>query len=118
MMPLSRRSLFGGFAGLLVAPAIVKASSLMAVKPLPGISFVLEYDESIGRFEAPGEWRRFGHFRNDMMLTGGAVLMVATDPTRTERVIRHGLAIDVPKELARVSVPIRWEDREKTPPGA
>ena len=33
-MTLTRRSLFGGFAGLLAAPAIVKASSLMAVKPV------------------------------------------------------------------------------------
>lgn len=32
---ISRRSIFGGLAGLLVAPAIVRASSLMPVKPLP-----------------------------------------------------------------------------------
>ncbi len=32
-MSLTRRGLFGGMGALLVAPAIVRASSLMAVKP-------------------------------------------------------------------------------------
>lgn len=44
---ISRRSLFGGFAGLLAAPAIVKAASLMPVKALSS-----EWPLKLG------EWRR------------------------------------------------------------
>lgn len=46
-MNLSRRSLLTGFAGLLAAPAIIRASSLMPVRavplPLPPTRFVCDY---------------------------------------------------------------------------
>ena len=40
---ISRRSIFGGLAGLLVAPAIVKASSLMPVKATISATYKTRY---------------------------------------------------------------------------
>ncbi len=38
-MSLTRRGLLTGLASLLAAPAIVRASSLMAIKPVPSLVF-------------------------------------------------------------------------------
>lgn len=105
-MRIARRSFL---SALIVGPAIVRAASIMPVKPLPGIPFAADIGYGVIRWEAPGEWRRFGAFEADTVISGECAMISAIDPTKIERVVWHGLARDVPKELARVSVPIRFD---------
>ena len=50
-MTLSRRSFFTGLAAAVAAPAVVRASSIMPVKPIPWRVVTTDWAGSIGRYD-------------------------------------------------------------------
>lgn len=56
MTQLSRRGLFLGLSAVIAAPAIVRASNLMAIKPLRDMNLITHIDVKYGELWADPRW--------------------------------------------------------------